>query len=122
MDQNSLLDSRRGGLDLSWLRRGKVTEDEVDMMEDCRDSCPPQVLAASSNTALADLGESLDSVSTYMAASSRRQNEMARLEDTGWLPVLASEARPALSLLRSAWQPTRSQLEVRLVRRGSQWR
>ena len=99
-----------------------MTEEEEDMMEDCLDSWPPQVLAASSNTALADLGESLASVSTYMAASIRRQNEMARLEETGWLPVLAREARQTLSLLRSAWQPTRRQLPVRLDRRGSQWR
>ena len=91
-------------------------------MEDCLESWPPQVLAASSNTALADLGESLDSVSTYMAASSRRQNEMARLEDTGWLPVLAREARLALSLLRSAWQPTSRRLAVKLERLGTQWR
>ena len=99
-----------------------MTEEEEDMMEDCLDSWPPQVLAASSNTALADLGDSLASVSTYMAASIRRQKERARLEDTGWRPVRASEARPALSLLRSAWQPTRRRLQLRLERRGSQWR
>ena len=121
MDQNSLLESRLVDLDL-WLRRGKVTEEEEDMMEDCLDSWPPEVLAASSKTALADLADSLASVSTYIAASIRRQKEMARLEETGWLPVRASEARETLSLLRSAWQPTRSQLEVRLERRGSQWR
>ena len=73
-------------------------------MEDCleRESGPPHVLAASSKAALADLCESLASVSTYMAASILRQKERARLEETGWLPVRASEARPALSLLRSA--------------------
>ena len=122
MDQNSLLESRLVDLDL-WLRRGKVTEEEEDMMEDCLDSWPPQVLAASSKTALADLADSLASVSTYIAASIRRQKEMARLEETGWLPVLAREARPTLSLLRSAWHPTRRWLEVlRLESRGSQWR
>ena len=123
LDQNSLLVSRLVDLDLVWLRRGKVTEDEEDMMEDCLESWPPQVLAASSNTALADLGESLTSVSTYIAASILRQKERARLEETGWLPVLAREARPTLSLLRSAWHPTRRWLEVlRLDSRGSQWR
>ena len=54
-----------------------------DMLEDCLENFPQQVLAASSKAALAELHESLDSVSTYMTASIFLQNERAMLEDTG---------------------------------------
>ena len=36
-----------------------VTEEEEDMMEDCLENCPPQVLAASSKAAAADILEIL---------------------------------------------------------------
>lgn len=106
LDQNSLLESLVVDLDL-WPSSGKVTEDEEDMMEDCLENCPPQVLAANSKAAVADLVDSLASVSTYITASIFLQKARAMLEETGWLPVLEREARPSLSLLRSAWQPTR---------------
>ena len=65
-----------------------VTEEEEDMMEDCLENRPPQVLAASSKAAAADVLEILASVSTYMTASICLQNESAMLDETGWRPVL----------------------------------
>ena len=65
-----------------------VTEEEEDMMEDCLENCPPQVLAASSKAAAAEVLEILASVSTYMTASICLQNESAMLDETGWRPVL----------------------------------
>ena len=59
-----------------------VTEEEEDIMEDCLENRPPQVLAASSKAAAADVLEILASVSTYMTASICLQNESAMLDET----------------------------------------
>ena len=86
----------------------EVTELEEDIIEDWRES-EPIVLAASSNADLEDAEDSWVSVSTYLfssvifitiyfyfcayiVASSWRENERARFEDTGWRPCLVRAA------------------------------
>ena len=87
----------------------EVTELEEDMIEDWRES-EPIVLAASSNADLEDAEDNWVSVSTYLfssviiiitfdfyccayiTASSWRENERARFEDTGWRPCLVRAA------------------------------
>ena len=97
LDQNSeplILGAEAGARelerDLAEDSSGEVTEAELeeDITEDWRES-EVIVLAASSNADLEDAEESLASVSTYMVASSWREKERARLEDTGCRPALA---------------------------------
>ena len=66
---------------------------------------PMQVRAATSNAEVADLVDSLVSVSTYITYPIWRDTLSAREEDTGDLPCLARDVTTALSVLRSAWQP-----------------
>ena len=90
-----------------------MTELEEDMIEDWRES-EAIVLAANSNADFEDAEDIRVSVSTYLllsffiimylyyytffiiityiAASSWRENERARLEDTGWRPCLVRAA------------------------------
>ena len=92
-------------LDLCLIN-GEVIEEEEDMTEDCLENCPRQVLAANSKAAIEDILDILASVSTYMTASTWRENDRAWFADTGYFPCLPREERIIRSFLRSAWHPT----------------
>jgi len=88
------------------LINGEVMEEEEDITEGCLENCPRQVFAANSNADVEDVLDNLDSVSTYMMASTCLEKNMAWLAVTGDCPILVRDARTIRSVRRSAWHPT----------------